>query len=225
MRRAPASARSRSWARTGSRISTSLYNFPPASRLSMIARLHIADGRIREAGFLPVYIDRDAVPRLVAPAIRASAEVVALPGAQSRARQASMAVTRSVVTAWSWSPHREARRLPVAGMDSGALLPELPAQHPADEAGNQSRASGAGPTAHRPGDAALDADRQHAADAAVHLAFRAGIATPTQYNSAACAFPCPRATRRCPASARRWCCSPCRCPSRSPMSAFHSSSC
>ena len=50
----------------------SLYNFPPASRLSMIARLHIADGRIREAGFLPLHIDRDAVPRLVAPAIRAS---------------------------------------------------------------------------------------------------------------------------------------------------------
>ncbi len=45
----------------------SLYNFPPASRLSMIARLHIADGRIREAGFLPIHIGRDAVPRPVAP--------------------------------------------------------------------------------------------------------------------------------------------------------------
>jgi poly-gamma-glutamate capsule biosynthesis protein CapA/YwtB (metallophosphatase superfamily) len=44
----------------------SLYNFPPASRLSMIARLHIADGRIREVGFLPLHIDRDAVPRPVA---------------------------------------------------------------------------------------------------------------------------------------------------------------
>ncbi len=46
----------------------SLYNFPPASRLSMIARLHIADGRIRESGFVPLYIDRDAVPRPLAPA-------------------------------------------------------------------------------------------------------------------------------------------------------------
>jgi poly-gamma-glutamate capsule biosynthesis protein CapA/YwtB (metallophosphatase superfamily) len=45
----------------------SLYNFPPAARLSMIARLHIAEGRVREAGFLPVHIGRDAVPRIVAP--------------------------------------------------------------------------------------------------------------------------------------------------------------
>jgi poly-gamma-glutamate capsule biosynthesis protein CapA/YwtB (metallophosphatase superfamily) len=43
----------------------SLYNFPPASRLSMIARLRVADGRIQESGFLPLYIDRDAVPRVL----------------------------------------------------------------------------------------------------------------------------------------------------------------
>jgi poly-gamma-glutamate synthesis protein (capsule biosynthesis protein) len=43
----------------------SLYNFPPASRLSMIARLQISGGRIREAGFHPVFIDRDAVPRVL----------------------------------------------------------------------------------------------------------------------------------------------------------------
>lgn len=43
----------------------SLYNFPPASRLSMIARLEIREGRVQEAGFLPVYIDRDAVPRVL----------------------------------------------------------------------------------------------------------------------------------------------------------------
>lgn len=46
----------------------SLYNFPPAARLSMVARLHIAEGRIQQSGFLPVYIDRDAVPRIVTPA-------------------------------------------------------------------------------------------------------------------------------------------------------------
>jgi poly-gamma-glutamate capsule biosynthesis protein CapA/YwtB (metallophosphatase superfamily) len=46
----------------------SLYNFPPASRLSMIARLQIADGEIREAGLLPVYIGRDAIPHIVPPA-------------------------------------------------------------------------------------------------------------------------------------------------------------
>ncbi len=43
----------------------SLYNFPPAARLSMVARLVIREGRIRESGFLPVFIDRDAVPRVV----------------------------------------------------------------------------------------------------------------------------------------------------------------
>ena len=54
----------------------SLYNFPPASRLSMVARLHIADGRIEEAGLLPVYIDRDAVPRLPAPGDPRFTEVI-----------------------------------------------------------------------------------------------------------------------------------------------------
>lgn len=54
----------------------SLYNFPPASRLSMIARLHIADGQLREAGLLPLWIDRDAVPRIVAPQDPHFAEVV-----------------------------------------------------------------------------------------------------------------------------------------------------
>jgi poly-gamma-glutamate capsule biosynthesis protein CapA/YwtB (metallophosphatase superfamily) len=55
----------------------SLYNMPPASRLSMIARLHIGHGRIQEAGFLPLYIDRDAVPRIVAPDSERFNEVVA----------------------------------------------------------------------------------------------------------------------------------------------------
>ena len=44
----------------------SLYNFPKAARLSMVARLEIADGRILRAGFLPLHIDRDAVPRFPA---------------------------------------------------------------------------------------------------------------------------------------------------------------
>lgn len=43
----------------------SLYNFPPASRMSMIARLEIAGGRITGAGFLPLWIDHDAVPRIL----------------------------------------------------------------------------------------------------------------------------------------------------------------
>jgi poly-gamma-glutamate capsule biosynthesis protein CapA/YwtB (metallophosphatase superfamily) len=41
----------------------SLYNFPPASRMSAIARLRVADGRITEAAMLPLWIGRDAVPR------------------------------------------------------------------------------------------------------------------------------------------------------------------
>lgn len=43
----------------------SLYNFPPASRMSAIARLQVAGGRIVEAALLPLWIDRDAVPRLL----------------------------------------------------------------------------------------------------------------------------------------------------------------
>ena len=54
----------------------SLYNFPKASRLSMMARLEIEGGRIVRSGFLPLYIDRDAVPRLVEPGSARHAEVV-----------------------------------------------------------------------------------------------------------------------------------------------------
>jgi poly-gamma-glutamate capsule biosynthesis protein CapA/YwtB (metallophosphatase superfamily) len=62
----------------------SLYNFPPASRLSMIARLQISAGRIREAGFLPVHIGRDAVPRIVTPADPRFGEVLDYLGAVTR---------------------------------------------------------------------------------------------------------------------------------------------
>jgi poly-gamma-glutamate synthesis protein (capsule biosynthesis protein) len=54
----------------------SLYNFPPASRLSMIARLRVAEGRVQEAGFIPLYIDRDAIPRPLAPGDSRFGEVV-----------------------------------------------------------------------------------------------------------------------------------------------------
>ena len=42
-----------------------LYNFPTAARLSIVARFEIGAGRILRSGFLPLYIDRDAVPRFV----------------------------------------------------------------------------------------------------------------------------------------------------------------
>ena len=42
-----------------------LYNFPTAARLSMIARLEIAKGKLVRTGFLPLYIGRDAVPHIV----------------------------------------------------------------------------------------------------------------------------------------------------------------
>lgn len=45
----------------------SLYNFPKAARLSIVARLEIEGGKLARAGFHPVYIDRDAVPRFLAP--------------------------------------------------------------------------------------------------------------------------------------------------------------
>ena len=54
----------------------SLYNFPKVSRLSMVARLEIAGGRIVRSGFLPLYIDRDAVPRFVESGSDRHAEVV-----------------------------------------------------------------------------------------------------------------------------------------------------
>jgi poly-gamma-glutamate synthesis protein (capsule biosynthesis protein) len=41
----------------------SLYNFPKAARLSIIAKLDIAKGEVTRAGFLPLTIGRDAVPR------------------------------------------------------------------------------------------------------------------------------------------------------------------
>ena len=54
----------------------SLYNFPAASRMSMIARLEIERGKIVEAGFLPVWIDRDAVPATLSASDPRFAEVV-----------------------------------------------------------------------------------------------------------------------------------------------------
>jgi poly-gamma-glutamate synthesis protein (capsule biosynthesis protein) len=54
----------------------SLYNFPKASALSMIARLEIEGGRIVRSGFLPLHIGRDAVPRLAERGSARHAEVV-----------------------------------------------------------------------------------------------------------------------------------------------------
>ncbi|WP_129791587.1 CapA family protein [Sphingosinicella sp. CPCC 101087] len=53
----------------------SLYNFPKAARLSMVARLEVAAGRVIRAGFLPVVIGRDAVPQF-APSGSADHEAV-----------------------------------------------------------------------------------------------------------------------------------------------------
>jgi poly-gamma-glutamate synthesis protein (capsule biosynthesis protein) len=43
----------------------SLYNFPPASRMSAIVRFDIANKRIAQTSILPAWIDRDAVPRVL----------------------------------------------------------------------------------------------------------------------------------------------------------------
>lgn len=45
----------------------SLYNFPTASRLSMIARLQIDENGNLNAGFHPVFIGKDAVPIVLSP--------------------------------------------------------------------------------------------------------------------------------------------------------------
>lgn len=42
-----------------------LYNFPTESRLGMVARMEIANGKVERTGFMPLYIGRDAVPHLV----------------------------------------------------------------------------------------------------------------------------------------------------------------
>ena len=54
----------------------SLYNFPKAARLSIAVRLELAGGRIARAGFLPLHIGNDAVPRLAPPGSVEHAEVV-----------------------------------------------------------------------------------------------------------------------------------------------------
>lgn len=54
----------------------SLYNFPPASRLSMIARLDIENGAVTRAGFIPLHIGRDAIPRPQSPSDPAFGEVM-----------------------------------------------------------------------------------------------------------------------------------------------------
>jgi poly-gamma-glutamate capsule biosynthesis protein CapA/YwtB (metallophosphatase superfamily) len=54
----------------------SLYNFPKASRLAMVARLEIGGGKLLRAGLLPLHIGRDAVPRLAAPGSADHAAVV-----------------------------------------------------------------------------------------------------------------------------------------------------
>lgn len=54
----------------------SLYNFPKAARLSIMARLEIAKGRVVRAGVVPLVIGRDAVPRPAEPGSDDHAAVV-----------------------------------------------------------------------------------------------------------------------------------------------------
>ncbi len=55
----------------------SLYNFPPASRMSMLVRFDVARGRIVETSCVPLWIGRDAVPQVLDPGDRRFVEVVA----------------------------------------------------------------------------------------------------------------------------------------------------
>jgi poly-gamma-glutamate synthesis protein (capsule biosynthesis protein) len=54
----------------------SLYNFPTASRLSIAVRLELAGGRVTRAGFIPLQIGTDAIPRVARPGSAEHAEVV-----------------------------------------------------------------------------------------------------------------------------------------------------
>jgi poly-gamma-glutamate synthesis protein (capsule biosynthesis protein) len=69
----------------------SSYNFPPASRLSLIARLEVSEGAIRGSGFIPLYIGRDAVPMPLAAGDPRFDEVIAYLDAVTR--EAGMRVT------------------------------------------------------------------------------------------------------------------------------------
>jgi poly-gamma-glutamate capsule biosynthesis protein CapA/YwtB (metallophosphatase superfamily) len=53
-----------------------LFNLPEVSRLGMIARLEVAGGKLLRAGFLPIKIGKDAVPRLYPPDSAEHEEVV-----------------------------------------------------------------------------------------------------------------------------------------------------
>lgn len=53
-----------------------LYNFPTEARLSMVARIEVADGKIVKAGFLPLHIGRDAVPRFAVPGSAEYSQIV-----------------------------------------------------------------------------------------------------------------------------------------------------
>jgi poly-gamma-glutamate synthesis protein (capsule biosynthesis protein) len=54
----------------------SLYNFPAAARMSAMVRLDVQGGRISEAALIPLWIDRDAVPRPIDRADRRFGEVL-----------------------------------------------------------------------------------------------------------------------------------------------------
>jgi poly-gamma-glutamate capsule biosynthesis protein CapA/YwtB (metallophosphatase superfamily) len=53
-----------------------LFNLPEVSRLGMIARFEVAGGKLLRAGFLPLKIGKDAVPRLYPPGSAEHEEVV-----------------------------------------------------------------------------------------------------------------------------------------------------
>jgi poly-gamma-glutamate synthesis protein (capsule biosynthesis protein) len=44
----------------------SLYNFPPESRMTLIARARLTRAGVQQVGFLPAYINRNAQPEIVA---------------------------------------------------------------------------------------------------------------------------------------------------------------
>lgn len=53
-----------------------LFNFPTESRKNIVARLEIAGGKLLRAGFLPVFIGRDAVPRFAPHGSEEHADIV-----------------------------------------------------------------------------------------------------------------------------------------------------
>ncbi len=147
-----------------------LYNFPTA-----IAPVHgrpaeIADGKVVRAGFLPLHIGRDAIPRFAPPGSERVSTGRRLPDRRHRGGGAQRPLPRIRRHGRAGGTGVKAHLEAAAGIVGRALSAALSAQCDHHPAGDHHDASGPGPAADRAGDPARVADRVAGADLSVHLA-------------------------------------------------------